>query len=155
MVGRRRALGLLPPLLLGLLLGRGLGPRGDCPPARHPAAPSRPAHRVRGERDLLFVGVMTAKKYLPTRATAVHKTWGKDVPGRIEFFSSEDSVPPPNNPYLPLVRLPGVDDSYPPQKKSFLMLQYMWERYGDSYEWFLRADDDVYIRPEKMETLLR
>ncbi|XP_014273128.1 chondroitin sulfate synthase 1 isoform X2 [Halyomorpha halys] len=158
MVGRRRALGLLPPLLLGLLLGRGLGPRGGCAPSGGPLP--LPNHHPQlppssGGRDLLFVGVMTAKKYLPTRAAAVHRTWGQQVPGRIEFFSSYDSIPPPNDPLLPLVRLPGVDDSYPPQKKSFMMLQYMWERYGNSYEWFLRADDDVYIRPDKMETLLR
>ncbi|KAK9506599.1 hypothetical protein O3M35_008500 [Rhynocoris fuscipes] len=106
-------------------------------------------------KSLLFVGVMTAKKYLPTRATAVYETWGKDVPGNIEFFSSEDSLPPENRPDLPLVPLKGVDDSYPPQKKSFLMLQYMWEQHGTKYEWFLRADDDVYIRSDRIESFLR
>ena len=49
----------------------------------------------------------------------------------------------------------GVDDSYPPQKKSFRMLEYLWEQYGDHFEWFLRADDDVYVRPDKLEKLLR
>ncbi|KAF6207578.1 hypothetical protein GE061_016025 [Apolygus lucorum] len=105
--------------------------------------------------DLLFVGVMTAQKYLDTRATAVYRTWGKKIPGKIVFFSSEGSKAPDSQPDLPLVALPDVDDSYPPQKKSFLMLQYMWEKYGRSFEWFLRADDDVYIRPDKMESFLR
>lgn len=82
------------------------------------------------QQSLVFVGVMTAQKYLPTRAVAVYETWGQELPGRIAFFSSEVSTPPDNRPDLPLIRLRNVDDSYPPQKKSFMMLQYMWENYG-------------------------
>ncbi|BES87226.1 Chondroitin [Nesidiocoris tenuis] len=106
-------------------------------------------------KGLLFVGVMTAQKYLDTRATAVYRTWGRKIPGKIMFFSSEGSAVPQNEPNLPLVALPDVDDSYPPQKKSFLMLKHMWDNYGRQYEWFLRADDDVYIRPDKIESFLR
>lgn len=105
--------------------------------------------------SLLFVGVMTAQKYLDTRAVAVYDTWGKEIPGSIAFFSSASSTLSANSSYLPLVRLKNVDDSYPPQKKSFMMLQYMWEHFGNKYEWFLRADDDVYIRPNKIEGFLR
>ncbi|RZF36118.1 hypothetical protein LSTR_LSTR012573, partial [Laodelphax striatellus] len=124
---------------------------------------TKPVQETRGDsggprdpqRSLLFVGVMTAKKYLPTRAVAVYETWGKELPGKIAFFSSEGSRRPPGHPRLPLVALRGVDDSYPPQKKSFLMLQYMWENYGDRFEWFVRADDDVYMRPDRLARLLR
>lgn len=105
--------------------------------------------------NLVFVGVMTAQKYLSNRAKAVYETWGKEVPGKIAFFASEFSTIPENCPDLPLVSLPTVDDSYPPQKKSFLMLQYMWNNFGDKYEWFLRADDDVYVRTDRLEKLLR
>ena len=105
--------------------------------------------------SLVFVGVMTASKYLDTRAKAVYETWGKELPGKIAFFSSESSVVPENCPDLPLVPLPRVDDTYPPQKKSFMMLQYMWNYYGDRFEWFLRADDDVYVRTDRLEKLLR
>lgn len=102
-------------------------------------------------RTLLFVGVMTAEQYLETRAKAVYETWGQDLPGRIAFFSSEVS----RAPGLPLVPLQTVDDSYPPQKKSFLMLLYMYENYGDKFEWFMRADDDVYVRGDKLGKFLR
>ncbi|CAK9819676.1 Chondroitin sulfate synthase 1 [Anthophora quadrimaculata] len=105
--------------------------------------------------SLVFVGVMTASKYLDTRAKAVYETWGKELPGKIAFFSSESSTVPENCPDLPLVSLPRVDDTYPPQKKSFMMLQYMWNNYGDRFEWFLRADDDVYVRTDRLEELLR
>ncbi|XP_034943351.1 chondroitin sulfate synthase 1 [Chelonus insularis] len=105
--------------------------------------------------SLAFVGVMTAQKYLDSRAKAVWETWGKQVPGKMAFFSSEYSQVPENCPDLPLVALPTVDDGYPPQKKSFLMLQFMWNNFADKFEWFIRADDDVYIRTDKLEKLLR
>ena len=92
---------------------------------------------------------MTAQKYLGSRALAAQRTWARFIPGRVEFFSSQQ---PPNAgvgqppPPLPVIALPGVDDSYPPQKKSFMMIKYMHDHYLDKYEWFMRADDDVYIK---------
>ncbi|KAL8203429.1 UNVERIFIED_CONTAM: hypothetical protein K2H54_053682 [Gekko kuhli] len=100
-------------------------------------------------RRFLYVGVMTAQKYLSSRALAAQRTWARSISGRVEFFSSQGSVPPPALPGeqpLPVIALPGVDDSYPPQKKSFMMLKYMHDHYLDAYEWFMRADDDVYIK---------
>lgn len=97
-------------------------------------------------RNFLYVGVMTAQKYLGSRAVAAQRTWAPSVPGRVEFFSSQGSAAPPGLPRLPVVALPGVDDSCPPQKKSFMMIKYMHDRYLDKYEWFMRADDDVYIK---------
>eukprot|EP00061_Rhincodon_typus_P004392 g22459.t1 len=106
-------------------------------------------------KHFLYVGVMTAKKYLDSRAVAAYRSWAPSIPGKVEFFSSQGSqsiaLPVP----LPLVSLPGVDDSYPPQKKSFMMLKYMHDRYLDGFEWFMRADDDVYIKGERLEELLR
>ncbi|XP_043099698.1 chondroitin sulfate synthase 1 [Puntigrus tetrazona] len=102
--------------------------------------------------SFLFVGVMTAQKYLNNRAVAAYSTWAKTVPGKVEFFSSEGSdttIP------IPIVALQNVDDSYPPQKKSFMMLKYMHDHYLDQFEWFMRADDDVYIKSEKLESFLR
>ncbi|CAN0330762.1 unnamed protein product [Bubo scandiacus] len=98
---------------------------------------------------------MTAQKYLGSRAVAAQRTWAPSVPGRVEFFSSQGSAAPPGLPPLPVVALPGVDDSYPPQKKSFMMIKYMHDHYLDKYEWFMRADDDVYIKGEKLEEFLR
>lgn len=81
-----------------------------------------------------------------------YRTWAQTIPGHVEFFSSEGSdtsIP------IPIVALKKVDDSYPPQKKSFMMLKYMHDHYLDKYEWFMRADDDVYIKSEKLESFLR
>ncbi|XP_042205381.1 chondroitin sulfate synthase 1-like [Homarus americanus] len=103
-------------------------------------------------KNLLFVGVMTANKYLDSRAKAVYETWGKQLPGKIAFFSSEASTTDVD---IPLIRLRGVDDSYPPQKKSFMMIKYMAEHFSEHFEFFMRADDDIYVRPEKLELFLR
>lgn len=100
---------------------------------------------------MLFTGVMTAEKYLTTRAKAVWETWGKEVPGQLLIFSSENST----SNQIPLVALPGIDDRYPPQKKSFTMLKYMHDNFIDQYEWFMRADDDLYVKTDKLEELLR
>jgi chondroitin sulfate synthase len=51
--------------------------------------------------------------------------------------------------------LNGVDDSYPPQRKSLLMLKYMHDHYIENFEWFMRADDDVFIKGDKIEKFLR
>lgn len=40
---------------------------------------------------------MTAKGFIDKRAKAVYNTWGKNVPGRIAFFSSEGSTSDGNN----------------------------------------------------------
>lgn len=57
--------------------------------------------------------------------------------------------------YIFLFRLPGVNDNeYPPQKKSFMMLRYMHDYHINNYEWFIRADDDIYINYKRLEKLL-
>ena len=103
-------------------------------------------------KQLLFVGVMTADKYISTRARAVYETWGHRVPGKLIFFTADTQNTTED---LPVVRLRGVDDSYPPQKKSFMMLKYMFDNYGDKFEWFMRADDDVFVKTDYLELFLR
>ncbi|XP_077376575.1 chondroitin sulfate synthase 1 [Festucalex cinctus] len=129
------------------------GGGGGLWPPRDGGSPATETPAAGGASNFLFVGVMTAQKYLNTRAVAAHRTWAASIPGRVEFFSSEgsDAAAAP----VPLVALRGVDDSYPPQKKSFMMLKYMHDRYLERYEWFMRADDDVYVKGERLEGFLR
>lgn len=180
---KRRVLHFLGAFLVGLLVSRILKPQNsqyhgalcdpysqtadnnasnvDCKDCDHLASlknfqvPMALKGQSSSSKKLLFVGVMTAQKYLDTRAAAVYDTWGQEINGDVAFFTSATAQAPPKARHLPLVRLRDVDDSYPPQKKSFYMLQYMWLVLGDKYEWFMRADDDVYIRPDKMERFLR
>lgn len=103
-------------------------------------------------KNFILIGVMTAKKYLNTRAIAAYKTWARSINGEVIFFSSETSQ---GNGDIPVVGLRGVDDTYPPQKKSFSMLKYMHDHYIDEFEWFMRADDDVYIKGSRLQSFLR
>jgi chondroitin sulfate synthase len=146
MARRKKLTKVVFGVLLGVLISQ-FSSREECkqPKPAPRVAPAAPAH------NLVFVGVMTAARYLDTRAKAVYDTWGRKVPGKVMFFSSEDSY----SEDVPLVALPGVDDTYPPQKKSFMMLKHMYDHYIDQYEWFLRADDDVYVRTDRLEELLR
>lgn len=163
MAKRKRLLKIFLGILIGITLSQlltmskllkdlcgGVGVGGVSDEQQQQTFIKQPQHPS-SNKSLLFVGVMTAGKYLNTRAKAVYDTWGRDVPGKIVFFSSEYSY----SHQVPLVPLIGVDDSYPPQKKSFMMLKYMYDNYLDQYEWFLRADDDVYIRTDRLEELLR
>ena len=107
---------------------------------------------VEPSKNLVFIGIMTAQKYLDTRAKAVFDTWAPHIPGKISFFTSENSKSVHS---IPIVSLPGLDDTYPPQKKSFLMFKYMYDNYLDKFEWFMRVDDDVYLKPDRIEMFLR
>ena len=93
-------------------------------------------------RQPLFVGVVTSKKFLLTRARAINSTWGGKLGANIRFFSSDGTSPHK----LPVVSLPGTDDTYPPQKKVYRMLKYMYDHFINEYNWFMRADDDLYVR---------
>ncbi|CAF4586740.1 unnamed protein product [Rotaria sp. Silwood1] len=109
--------------------------------------------RVLQKKQLILVAIMTSKDFLTTRAPTVMRTWAGNVPGQVIFFSSEGSTTNDSN--INLVSLPSVTDTYPPQKKSFLMMKYIYDHYLNKFEWFMRVDDDVYIRTDNLEQLLR
>lgn len=101
---------------------------------------------------LLFVGVLTSRRYLKSRAEAVYRTWGSLLNGSISFFvGSGKSILYD----LPVVVLSDVvDDEYPPRRKSFAMLKFLHRRHGKHFRWFLRADDDLFVDVRRLETLL-
>ena len=104
-------------------------------------------------RAKLFVGVMTAQKFIDSRAYHIFNTWGQFCKVCIAFFTSSSYFKLTHS-SLPVISLPTVDDSYPPQKKSFLMFKFMHDHFIDHFEWFLRADDDVYVNTERLEAFL-
>nr|CAB3230901.1 chondroitin sulfate synthase 1-like [Phallusia mammillata] len=99
----------------------------------------------------IFVGVITAEKFLGSRSVAVNNTWGTQV-DKVEFFAAQGT---PDKYHVPVVNLEGISDNeYPPQRKMFTMLKHMCQHHVDNYEWFIRADDDVYIRVERLRQFL-
>ena len=54
-----------------------------------------------------------------------------------------------------IISLKNVDDrAYPPQKKSLLMVEHMF-KLRKKYQFFMRADDDVYVKIDKLKGFLR
>ncbi|CAG2186702.1 CHSY [Mytilus edulis] len=108
----------------------------------------------KNDKRFLLIGVMTTKNYLDTRVVAAFYTWTNSCSGscKVIFFSSEGST---TEKQIPLVSLDGTDDSYPPQRKSLLMLKYMHDNYINNFEWFMRVDDDIFLRGDKIEKFLR
>lgn len=126
---------------------------------KHTGKPIRlehPAH-LRQEyhlRKTVFVGILSSQMYLPTRAKAIFDTWGQDV-SMLAFFVGEDCVVPSELSHLPIIKLPGIPDAvYPPLKKAFAVVKYMYQHYLGDYDWFIRADDDFYVRGKKLMDLL-
>lgn len=149
----RRSLALLAGLLVGCLLNHLLH-SDQCEELATPLRNGRSASEARrqfGGQKRVLVGVMTARSFLDNRAVAQFASWGQDLPGDIMFFSSEGSTSKYD---IPVVALHGVDDTYPPQKKSFLMLKYMHDHFLNEYEWFMRVDDDAYIKGDRLEKFL-
>ena len=104
--------------------------------------------------------MMSAERYLPTRAHAAIDTWARDVAAlradnetvKVEVFATgADSINGVN-----VRQLPGVADNvYPPQRKSFSMLRYLHDHHLNEYDWFVRLDDDAYLSWPILEKLLR
>ena len=105
---------------------------------------------------LIFAGIMTTRNNLGTRALAASSTWVQDMHGDVRFFcgmTCNDSNAT-SSVKLTILPLTLKEDTYPPQRKSFMMLRYMYENHLNEYEWFLRADDDLFVNSDKLAAFL-
>lgn len=103
----------------------------------------------------LLVGVLTQQEYLATRAKALYETWGREV-DKLILFVGEDCNISSDLSHLPIVKLEGVPDHvYPPLKKAFAVMKYMYSHHINEFNWFVRADDDMYLRTNKLTDLLK
>nr|XP_039265196.1 chondroitin sulfate synthase 1-like [Styela clava] len=118
--------------------------------------------RLDRENGLLYIGMMSMKKFLGTRVEAVVETWAKNQDVRLEIFASNNGTPSVRSGRVSvlkngarIIQLPGVSDvSYPPQKKCFSMLKYIHDNHLKNFDWFLRVDDDAYIKVDALKKLL-
>jgi hypothetical protein len=152
------AIPVAPPESEATLLREFLYPSNKTPVLDAVDQQYKPGSLLRQEymfKKMVFVGVLTQQAYLSTRAKYLYETWGKEMDELI-FFVGEDCLIPPDLEYLPIVKLEGIEDNvYPPLRKTFAVMQYMYDNYLDQFNWFIRADDDMYIRTEKLKELLR
>lgn len=101
-------------------------------------------------RQDIYIGILSSKEFLERRVKFIQKSWGVDALPHLHFYMNYSS-----SPKLPVVRLQGVrDDEYPPRRKVFEMLKHWCSNYVDKYNWFVRADDDAYIKIDSLKKFL-
>ncbi|XP_077973993.1 chondroitin sulfate synthase 1-like isoform X2 [Styela clava] len=96
--------------------------------------------RLSQTKGLIYIGILSMEKHRNTRIPAITDTWGRKHKKyhKIEFFTGNNGTA--NNPRLgevipldddiKLIQLPGTADiSYPPQKKSFAMLKFIYDNH--------------------------
>ena len=108
-------------------------------------------------KEPMLIGILTQQEYLHTRAQGVYETWAQDITeGKVVFFVGEDCEISANLSHLSIIKLIGIPDNvYPPLKKAFAVMQYMYDHFINDYNWFIRADDDMYVRGELLTELLK
>ena len=107
-------------------------------------------------RKQLLVAVVTSATHLQTAST-VYDTWGADVP-QVLFFVGKNCCNA-SSLYvrgMPLVRLPNVPDiPVNTVAKYFSVIKYISDNYGSEFQWFLLANDNLYIRAARLANLLK
>jgi glycoprotein-N-acetylgalactosamine 3-beta-galactosyltransferase len=95
--------------------------------------------------------ILTAPKYLNTRARAVNLTWAPRCDKYL--FISEYS----NNTYhLPIAPIKNLKSGYKHlTQKTTLAFYYAYENLIDQFDWFVKADDDTYIIVENLRNFLQ
>ena len=108
-----------------------------------------------GYRDKVLVGVLTSRENLESLVLAVNNTWASFLP-KILFFTPVSRDVEFHDKYnkilgLPIVQLSDVsEEGFSKTKMSFKMLRYMHDHYINNFEWFMRVEDSLYMKPEKL-----
>ena len=114
-------------------------------------------HDVRAAR--LCCLILTAPKYLTTRAKAVNDTWAP----RCDRYFFITELPRENmtleqlhiSDRLPIAPIPGLLGGYDHLTlKTTLALLYIYEHHRDEFDWFVKADDDTYLLVDHLKAFL-
>ena len=98
----------------------------------------------------ILYGIFTCEKYLNTRCEWIKDTWLKNID--IEdnyFFIAHDNIGD---------KIIGfnVKDDYKNLPYKFIeYIKYVGENFIDKYDWFHFSDDDCYIYPDRLKSLLK
>ncbi|XP_050395320.2 glycoprotein-N-acetylgalactosamine 3-beta-galactosyltransferase 1 [Patella vulgata] len=95
------------------------------------------------KKPKILCWVLTAPKYLDTRAKAVKTTWGKRCDKTL-FFSSTA------NASFPTIGLNVSEGRDALPNKTIGAFTYCYEKYGQDFDWFMKADDDTYVIVENL-----
>ncbi|CAB3403191.1 unnamed protein product [Caenorhabditis bovis] len=99
------------------------------------------------EKVRIFCLITTAEKYNFERARAVKFTWAKRCTKYAFVSGKYDSL-------LPTIPVKVSDDYNRLGEKSRIALEYIYKKYGNNFDWFLKADDDTFVILENLRLLL-
>lgn len=140
---------------------------------REGAAPREEEESVRRQGDysslpslndpklLISYNVLTSPEQLRTRGLAIRHTWGENVKASLEIYLSpsgrEDDITFAFNKKMPIASLAahGGSDSQSPTQGVFQTLSDICTRKLGQYQWFMKLRDTAYLRPAKLEAILR
>eukprot|EP00038_Savillea_parva_P008045 m.174290 g.174290 ORF g.174290 m.174290 type:complete len:699 (+) comp13814_c0_seq1:184-2280(+) len=106
-----------------------------------------------GKKPLL-IGVLTDPYSLGTIGLSVYSTWAREAQefATVIFFIGSCEADTTNFPGT--VVCLDTPDTYPPQKKVFLMWAYLWRHHLHEYKWFMKVDHDTYVNVAEMRGFL-
>ncbi|KAI5613549.1 chondroitin sulfate synthase 2 [Silurus asotus] len=101
-----------------------------------------------GIHERLFVAVMTSKNNLNTLAVAVNRTLSHHLDGRLIFFTGSHNRKVPHGMFV------VAHGHELPVPNMFQTVQYLLEHHVADYDWFYILEDDTYIQPDRLKTLV-
>jgi len=108
------------------------------------------------QKSRLLIGVLTDPKSLHTIGMAACITWGREVQefADVIFFVGSCEATKGKQRFPGRVVCLDTPDVYPPQRKVFLLWQYMWKNFANEYEYFMKVDHDTYLNFRGVRSLL-
>ncbi|XP_059178845.1 glycoprotein-N-acetylgalactosamine 3-beta-galactosyltransferase 1-B-like [Physella acuta] len=94
----------------------------------------------------VLIWVMTSPSHLPVQAKAVKETWARH--GHVLFFSSVD------NKTFPTIGLNVSEGREHLMAKTSKGFRYVYENHFNDADWFMKADDDIYLIVENLKYFL-
>ncbi|XP_072425743.1 chondroitin sulfate glucuronyltransferase-like [Chiloscyllium punctatum] len=108
---------------------------------------TRYIHTELGIRDRLFVGVLTSKATLNTLAISVNRTIGHHF-NRLIYFTGFRNTKIPHGMQI----ISHGDDR--PVWLMYRTIQYIYEHFGNEFDWFYLVQDNTYTQAERIKSLV-
>lgn len=93
--------------------------------------------------------IPSVENQLRNKVKVVNETWVKRCNKHVFFIDTHDRTE-----HSDIVRLEVKEGKKILTEKSMVALAYLYEHYGQDFDWFLKGDDDAYIIVENLKFLL-